>query len=293
MVKKVDAIGPWSKEKLTLLKEYLAAYTSILNRKRSSPPKPDEWPRAIIYIDAFAGSVTPWDKEAQEYIAGSPVVAISTVPNFDEFVFIDKDCKRLKENIAPLQGEYNDKDIKIYHGDCNEVLCRDVLPHYSPKCGKRAFIFLDPYGLELRWSTVEAIGETKVFDVFINFSVMGVYRQLGDSPPDEVNRRCIDDMMGCNDWFEAVYQESQQFTLPGLGAKLERQGHQLAERLAEFYRKRLATCFECVSRAVIMRNSKGGPLYALILASQKRLAVDKMHEIFDRRERKVRKACRP
>jgi hypothetical protein len=41
-----------------------------------------------------------------------------------------------------------------------------------------------------------------------------------------------------------------------------------------------------------MRNSNGGHLYALVLASHVKLAVDKMHEIFERDERKKRSTGR-
>lgn len=72
---------------------------------------------------------------------------------------------------------------------------------------------------------------------------------------------------------------------------MERMRAGVTEKLVEYYRNRLKTCFNEVSRAVIMRNSKKGPLYALILASQQKLAVQKMHEIFNRDEKRTGTNC--
>ena len=43
---------------------------------------------------------------------------------------------------------------------------------------ERALVVLDPYGLQVRWETVAALGSSGKADVFINFSQMGVIRTL-------------------------------------------------------------------------------------------------------------------
>lgn len=120
---KVDEIGPWSRKKLKLLSEYLVAYTSIMNT-----PRIQSWCEGCYYIDAFAGSVTPWDKEMQQYIDGSPRVALKTFPSFDGYDFIDIEEGRVKENLSPLIEEFPNKKIKPHHGDCNKVLMEEILP---------------------------------------------------------------------------------------------------------------------------------------------------------------------
>jgi len=279
---RVDKIGSWSRQKLILLGKYLETYTSILNT-----PKNYSWFKGCYYIDAFAGSVTPWDKDAQEYIDGSPLVALKTIPSFNGFVFIEKDEKRLEGNIKPLIRAFPEKDIRVLPGDCNEILITDILPKFLKSKGLRGFIFLDPYGLELCWDTVEAIGLAGVFDVFVNFSVMGVYRQLGNTPPPENVRATIDAVMGTKDWLPEAYQRSTQLTLSEeFSPRVERKNERLPERLTECYRKQLKTCFAYVSKGIMMRNASGGPIYSLILASQKELAIKKMHDIFLREEKR-------
>jgi three-Cys-motif partner protein len=279
----VDEIGPWSRKKLELLGKYLVAYTSIMNT-----PKIQSWCEGCYYIDAFAGSVTPWDREMQQYIDGSPKVALKTYPSFNGYDFMEIKPGRVSKNLLPLRKEFPDKQINIHHGDCNKVIKETILPKYSNypmRCRKRGFVFLDPYGLELDWETVEAIGKAGVFDVFINFSVMGVTRQCSDKPPTGEDKAKIDRLMGAEDWISELYTDNQQLMLPGFESeecRMERMREGVTEKLVEYYRNRLKTCFKEISRAIIMRNSMNGPMYALILASQHRLAVVKMHEIFDR-----------
>lgn len=287
---KVDEIGAWSRKKLNLLGEYLAAYTSIMNT-----PKVRSWCTGCYYIDAFAGSVTPWDKEMQQYIDGSPLVALNTSPDFDGYDFIEINAGRFKEKLEPLKDEFPAKVIHIHLGDSNEVIRKTILPQFSTRGGKRGFVFLDPYGLELIWETVEALGTAGVFDVFINFSVMGVTRQCSGIPPTGEHKAMINRLMGAEDWVDEVYTENQQRSLPGfekITCELERIKEKVTEKLIEYYRKRLKTCFKHVSKHVIMRNKMNAPLYAMMLASQASLAVKKMNEIFARDARRSGIFCR-
>lgn len=274
-----DEIGPWSKEKLELLREYLAAYSNILHTQA--------WCKGIHYIDAFSGGVWHLDKKDGTLVKGSPVLALQTHPPFDTYTFIDKNKSRIEKAISPLTEQFPLKKIKVIQGDCNEILKDKLIPVFSGLRDQRAFIFLDPYGINLPWDTIEAIGKTKKCDVFINFSVMGIYRQCGDKPPTGELKEKIDRVMGSSDWFPEVYAENLQLSLlGGLQDKYVRRNRELAERLADFYRKRLKTCFKHVSNYVMMRMENNAPLYALVLASNAETAVRKMHEIFRRVEKK-------
>lgn len=280
----LDEVGPWSREKLELLGKYLAAYTNILSSGQGK-----KYCSSFHYIDAFAGSVEHIDKEQQTIIDGSPRIALKTNPRFHSYTFIEKSSSRVEERVLPLLEEFPEHKIRVLKGDCNVRLVEHVLPEFPRRQPNRAnklgFIFLDPYGINLKWETVKAFGDTNVFDVLINFSVMGIIRQCSETPPENSVCQSIDTLMGSHDWFHAVYQKSRQLTLFDMGPKLDRCGDQLAERLTKLYCTQLETCFKHVSRPVIMRNRHGCPLYALILASQAKLAVDKMHEIFRSTER--------
>jgi three-Cys-motif partner protein len=163
----------------------------------------------------------------------------------------------------------------------------EIIPKIPQSSKKRAFVFLDPYGLQVEWETIKALADTKACDIFINFSVMGVTRLLpkAQSPDLEVIAR-LNKVMGNTDWINQIYREpaSNQLSLFGQSeSTLSRETIQ-AEWLSLLYTKQLGDLFEYVSKPVLMRNSTNSVLYALCLASHNQTAIKITNEIFKRHE---------
>jgi three-Cys-motif partner protein len=114
-------VGPWAKEKLDALGEYLNFYTKVLKNQ-------SHWCKGTIYIDAFAGpgrarvrattraaqsdyaslfqdSGPHADPEAVEFLKGSPRVALDIENPFTWYIFIDQDPVRIAE-LKALKHEY-------------------------------------------------------------------------------------------------------------------------------------------------------------------------------------------
>ena len=89
--------GPWTREKLGILRRYLDAYTTALK----------DMPFRLIYVNAFAGSgawrsdigYTAEDYDDFEEIhKGSAKLALEVIDKpFDQLVFIEKDAARSLE----------------------------------------------------------------------------------------------------------------------------------------------------------------------------------------------------
>ena len=269
----VDIIGPWSEQKLDLLSQYLHAYSRIMNKKKS------EWLKAYHYIDAFAGSLTPISRDQQAYVDGSPLVALKTMPPFDGYWFIEKKQERIRR-LKSIKQEYPDRNVNIFHGDCNEILVSKICPRITYRSFQRAVVFLDPYGLQVKWETVIKLSETKAMDLFINFPIMGVNRLLKKREvPSQSAIEVLTRIFG-DDSFLNLYQESRQLTIFG-----ERPMERVtldAESVSNLYRNRLKTLFKYVSQPKIMRNSTNSPLYALIMASHNERAIKITNDIFGR-----------
>lgn len=278
-----DIIGRWSEEKLELLAKYLKAYSVIMNEQKKS------WLRAYYYIDAFAGSVRPRAKEdEQRYIDGSPLRALQTEPRFDGYWFVDVSSRRV-DRVQRLREDFPDCAIDVRQGNCNEVLCNEIAPQLSYSSKKRAFVFLDPYGLQVDWGTVRELANTGTCDIFVNFSVMGVTRLLPrDQNPNPGIIEQLSKVMGSTNWIDQIYQEPPgvQLDLFGnpTGPTFSRDTIQ-AEWLASLYTEQLGSLFPHVSRPVLMRNSTNSVLYALCLASHNQTAIKITNEIFNRYER--------
>jgi three-Cys-motif partner protein len=272
-----DIIGRWSEGKLKLLADYLKAYSIIMNNQKTpNNPTGRPWLEAYYYIDAFAGSIRPKAKDEERYIEGSPLRALQTEPRFDGYWFIDVSPRRI-ERIEGLREEFPECAIEIYQGDCNEVLRTNIIPLIPQGSCRRAFVFLDPYGLQVDWETVRELANTKTCDIFVNFSIMGVTRLLprDQSPQPEVVEQ-LDKVMGSTEWITQIYREPQETQLNLFSnpdePSLSRDTLQ-AEWLADLYTKQLSTLFPHVSKPVLMRNSTNSVLYALCLASHKPVAT--------------------
>ncbi|MBD1943906.1 three-Cys-motif partner protein TcmP [Coleofasciculus sp. FACHB-712] len=276
-----DIIGRWSEEKLELLTKYLKAYSDIMNKQKQ------KWLKAYYYIDAFAGSVQPKAKDEERYVDGSPLRALRTQPGFDGYWFIDVSQQRI-ERLERLREEFNYNSIRIRQGDCNEILRNEVIPQITRNSKQRAIVFLDPYGLQVEWETVKALANTRTFDIFVNFSLMGVTRLLRrDSPPERTVREQLNKVMGNTDWIDQIYQPPTYSQLN----LFEEQQPSLSrdtlgtEWLASLYTEHLRELFPYVSRPVIMTNSTNAAIYALCLASHNQTAVKITNDIFKRYEK--------
>lgn len=274
-----DIIGKWSQDKLELLAKYLEAYSIIMNKQK------EKWLTKYYYIYAFAGSIRPRAKdEENRYIEGSPLRALQIKPQFDGYWFIDISSQRI-ERIERLKDDFCDCNIEVYHGNCNHVLCDQLIPKFNSS-STRAFVFLDPYGLSIDWETITKLAKTKKCDIFINFSVMGVTRILPkEIEPKEESIQLLDRIMGNTDWLAEIYQ-SRKYIQPSLFpeqnekiSSLKRDTIQ-ADELANLYCKQLKELFAYVSKPVLMKNSTNSVLYALCLASHNKTAVKITNDIF-------------
>lgn len=208
--------------------------------------------------------------------------ALQCEPPFDCYWFIERSQRRVKQ-LQALQPQFPDRQIVIRQGDGNEILRDTIVPQISFASKQRGLVFLDPYGLQVEWATVKLLAKAKTFDVFVNFSLMAVIRQLKmNKPPTKQVATSLDKVMGDVDWVQKIYQPPKQPSLFG-DPQLTRDTIR-AEWLARLYTNQIGTLFSFVSQPVIMMNSRNAPLYALFLASHNERAVKIVDDIFKRYE---------
>ncbi len=162
-----DEIGVWSEIKLEIIREYAKAYSTILSAQKAS--------FSHVYIDAFAGAGQHISRSTHELVPGSPLNALNVTPPFDEFYLIDIEAHKI-DNLRELIG--NRGDVHLFQGDCNVVLLRDVFPHVRFKDYRRGLCVLDPYGLHLEWKAIFTAGQMKTIDIFLNFPVQDMNRNV-------------------------------------------------------------------------------------------------------------------
>jgi len=250
-----DIVGKWSLEKLELLRKYLAAYLRILTNQ--------SWCRGYEYIDAFAGTGKPKTKDEQRYVDGSPRVALSLTPAFTQYHFIEQTDWRV-EKLKKLPVDFPAQSITVYHGDCNNIIREQILPQLPYASKKRAIAFIDPFGMQMEWETMECLAKARTVECMLIFPVMAINRGVLRKHPEEigqVGRERMNRFWGTSDWMIDLYEEEQ--TLFGPEKVKKRQS---GEEFGNIYKKRLEEIFHHCTTPVLMANSKNAPLYCVIFA---------------------------
>ena len=196
-----DEIGIWSEVKLAIIKEYASAYAKILDAKRRESIHSLRW----LYIDAYAGPGVHLSKTTGNVVDGSPLIALKTTPAFSEYHFIDADPKRA-EQLRRIAGDRT--DVHIYSADCNEILLEKVFPRARYEDYRRALCLLDPYNINLKWEVIEAAGKMGSVEVFLNFMIMDINRNVLRKNPDKAIQSKVEQLTrlwGDETWIDAAY----------------------------------------------------------------------------------------
>jgi three-Cys-motif partner protein len=270
---KFDEIGNWTEVKLEIIREYASAYSRILAAQTN--------PRlSHAYIDAFSGAGINISRNSGDVKAGSPVVALGIIPPFKDYYFIDIDQEKVEILKKVTEGRDN---VHIYPSDCNAALLNEVFPKVKFEDYRRALCLLDPYGLHLDWEIIATAAKMKSIEIFINFPVMDMNRNVLWKNPEGVTTKQINRMnafWGDATWRDVAYDTT--LSLFGFPVKADN------ETIASAFKNRLMkkAGFLHVPDPIPMRNSKDATLYYLFFASQKPVADEIVTEIFTKYRKK-------
>jgi three-Cys-motif partner protein len=263
-----DEISYWSEVKLDILREYASAYSTILAAQEH--PKLHH-----VYIDGFAGAGVHLSRKTGELVSGSPLNALHVEPRFKEYHFIDLNGDKV-ESLKKSVGD--DPTVHIHHGDCNRILLEKIFPQVKFEDYRRALCVLDPYALNLNWEVMKTAGQMKTIDMFLNFMVMDMNRNVLWKNPDKVSPKQVarmDAFWGDSSWRDAAYKDTE--TLFGVA-----QEKTTNDDIVKAFRQRLKKVagFQNVPEPIPMKNKSGAVIYYLFFASQKPVASDIVKSIF-------------
>jgi three-Cys-motif partner protein len=269
--------GDWTEDKLQRVEEYFRKYNVALKNQ----------PFRREYIDAFAGTgyreikddvddielmfpnlVEP---EVQKFLDGSVIKALNVEPGFQQFTFIEKDPNKAEE-LRKLQERYPDKPIRVECGDANDWVQRICAENWNYR---RAVLFLDPFGMQVSWQTLEAVAKTKSIDLWLLFPLGAAISRLlkRDGNINESLCKRLDDVFGERGWRQEFYKDPSELKPKEVQQSLfdepivsgsENPWKADFSVIEEYYRARLRTIFAKVAdNSVWLTNSKNVPLYSL------------------------------
>lgn len=266
--------GIWTQEKLKCLRAYLEAYKLVLKRQSFT----------LVYVDAFAGTgqIQHQKEEAlaaqlpleldeveivEKYCGGSAREALGLRSPFDRYIFVDRKAEHLSE-LRETVKEFPEllPRIEMEESDANDFLLRFCAETDWRRT--RAVLFLDPYGLQVDWRTIEAVAKTQAIDTWILFPhAIGVNRLLrrdGNIPESWCAR--LNRFFGTEEWRDRFYGVKTEDYLFGMPEESSSKTASL-DAIVAFYNERLRSVFAGVlERPLILRRETGTPLYALCFA---------------------------
>jgi three-Cys-motif partner protein len=273
--------------KQEIVVRYLQAYAQALRRQ----------PFHLSYIDAFCGSGKRLPKSSPDNPMGdllslpvdrSPrpstaIQALQVEPPFNRYVFGDKNGRHL----AQLRGLVEDlfaarsgqpPEVVFQQGDANALVAQEC-DWLRQARDRRAVMFLDPFGMQVDWTTLEVIRRSGVIDLWLLVPTgMGVNRLLPwrKSPPSGWAAR-LDAFLGDPGWRSALGNSGADL----LGWDATRRTAELG-RVETFIVARLRTLFgQGLHPTPLRLDPRGRPAYLLMFActSPNERAVKIAHRI--------------
>ncbi len=282
--------GDWTETKLDIVEMYLKPYVTIMRGNAKAQHF------RITYVDGFAGSGRRYSEPgevdqqlfqdlAEAHIersyAGSVERALSIEPPFDHYIFIEKNQSYVADLEEVIKGyPARQKQVSILQEDTNVAI-----PQWCSSLGSkdRGVVFLDPYGMQVNWSTINALALTRKVDLWIlvplGQAVIRLLTKRAPPPPEWAKR--LTSFLGEDSWREHFYEHSRRPTLFEEEDFFYRDADY--NKITQYMVKRFMTIFPCVlEQPVILRNRKGLPLYLLCFAASnpkaaalaKKLATD-------------------
>lgn len=272
--------GNWTENKIEILVEYAKAYLNIMNTHASKY----DW--KLLYFDGFAGSgfIKKGNKEDQRLIVGGAkrILEIEDPRPFDLFYFVEKETDNIELLKTNTKDEFPSKKIHIVNTDCNEKIESMSKFLVSDKGKKyKTLAYIDPCGMQLNWSSLEALEKLSV-DVWILVPTgMGVNRLLKNN--SEISEAWLAKLqvflgMEKEEILSYFYNESTVYTLFGEEKVLSKEDKAI-EKSAKLYSERLNKLFKFVSEPYILKNSSNSIMFHFFMASNNATAAKIANQI--------------
>jgi three-Cys-motif partner protein len=271
--------GAWTEEKLERLRKYLQAYMTIFSKN----PKAKKYFKTI-YVDAFAGTgsrnvtseeqvaklfddIIDEDPDTQAFFKGSAAIALENTPSFNKYIFLEKKPEYAAELTSLVNNQYPSLShtVSIHNDEANQFL-QDWCQKTDWK-RTRAVVFLDPYGMEVKWQTLEVIAETQAIDLWILFPLGQAVNRLltRDKLPSDAWSHKLTEFFGTEDWKEAFYRKEVTMDLFCTRETVHKTAN--LEVITDFFVERLSKIFKKVATPCELRNSRGVPIFLLCCAA--------------------------
>ncbi|UTP40467.1 three-Cys-motif partner protein TcmP [Phenylobacterium sp. LH3H17] len=262
--------GNWTERKLEAVRYYLEFYATALSKQQF-----DLW-----YIDAFAGSGERTETRTSGglleeksigiedvVLDGSAKRAMAVTPPFKHLIFMEPDTARYQV-LCKLRDI--DARVECQQGDANTLLPDIFARSAWRRAGKakgtqRGVVFLDPYGMQVSWETLELLAATQRVDVWYLFPLGAVNRQLAHDAGaiDEHKQASLNRLFGGSAWRSDLYEPDPR--TPLFGPPADDQRAATLEQIETYFHRKLEGLFSWASPPLPLFLDGGQQVFSLFL----------------------------
>jgi three-Cys-motif partner protein len=208
-------------EKLKVLESYLAAYQKVLKNTGFT----------TVFFDAFAGTgEIPIEEagglfqdveEAEPFIEGSARRALGIKPPFTKYIFVER-SKRKAASLERLKTEFRHLASRIHVEQADANVAVERFCANGDWKRTRSVMFLDPFGNQVGWNTIEAIARTRGIDLWYLFPAhLGINRQISASGEFDAGKAAsLDRVLGTSEWRDEFIATIKRQNLWGEGQEI-------------------------------------------------------------------------
>lgn len=259
--------GSWTDQKMRIVVDYAKAYLTIMAKQT--------WIKTI-YFDGFAGSGLITGDDGEEIKKGTAlrILDIKTPKPFDIYYFVELNEAHKCALETQIRENYHGRNAYVIKDNCNNRL-KSLSEYLTKNKSKRALAFVDPYGMDVEWSSIEALRGLGV-DLWILVPTgVGANRLLKlDGNISDGWYTALEKFLGLDrgEIDKRFYRRSTTQTLFGEETTITKE-KEAVQKLGNLYAERLSEIFNYVSQPFLLKNSMNSIMYHFMMATNNAAGV--------------------
>jgi three-Cys-motif partner protein len=152
-------VGPWAMDKYRRVGMYAEIFATGMK---------NQWPTRV-YLDLFAGAGHAIIRNKNQHILTSAMLATTVPDPFSKYILCDRDARCLDALEARMRRAAPRLDASFIEGDVNARAADIVagIPSHSAARRVLSFCFVDPFGLDIHFDTIQTLGNGRAMDFLI------------------------------------------------------------------------------------------------------------------------------
>lgn len=155
----IPEVGIWAEQKYKLVGGYCEIFTTGMKNL---------WDQ-LIYVDLFAGAGYARIKDSNRIRMSSALIAMSVNYKFNKYILCEEDDKCFNALKDRVKRHFPDLNVEFIKGNSNKNIDKiiDALPKHSIDSKVLRFCFVDPFSLNLKFTTIKRLAKVGKMDFLI------------------------------------------------------------------------------------------------------------------------------